>query len=844
MTSRRSSRARRLLALAAASALLPAAAAAHSQLAPIAGKKLSIETNAGKPSKSHFTFQSEKGEPALVVAVDHDPRAEGFALLVVGEGGGANRSELIELDAALWKPIGDGADPKGWKYKDKDGTRGGVTQVVLKDGRLKIKAKGELWSFSPGEPQDSIWVHASIEDEWYCAQFGGVVQKNDAGVFKARDAAAPGACPQATEPVCGNAEQEVGEACDDGNLVDDDACANDCASAACEGAEYASTFEAIQDVIFEGYACASALCHGGSAVADSGLELQPRSAGDPDAIMDVNYDALLNAVPPAFFLAEHFVVPGDSKTSLLYQALFKGTHCDQPSPPAECEALMHLPRGMPVGGSLQVQELEAVDLWLRGGAPRDLVVAGTADKLDACLPPADPLKIDPPEPPPAGQGFQLRSSAWDLPSQSENEVCFATYYDLTTLVPESEQFDCPGAFGPNNPSDKCFRWHGQTLVQDPQSHHSIIHIYTGDTSVSDPVWGIWTYKMNDGPADPLHGETCYPQAIDPAKGYNEGCSSGDPPDGEPRRGAACVGFGPGDFQIAAPQFSGSQETYNEIEFADGVYGVLPMSGIIGWNSHAFNLTLGDSTMNQYLNMEFAGSHNLYPARGIFDSSKIFWPVGPTYFSNFLGPWHDVPPFETREFCWTYEIPQGAHLFSLGSHTHRHGVRWRTWEPPNTPCGNFATCAAPTDPGADDRLIYVSTVYNDPVQLDLDPNDPRYIFDEPAAEDRTFKFCSLYDNGATPDSPPVKRQSTSPVPPDVFGLIVGGPCEDSQLACINSNPASSTYGQACGAQPEAARDAFCDSSTGAGDGACDACPLRGGFATEDEMLILLGTYYVP
>ena len=30
----------------------------------------------------------------------------------------------------------------------------------------------------------------------------------------------------------------------------------------------------------------------------------------------------------------------------------------------------------------------------------------------------------------------------------------------------------------------------------------------------------------------------------------------------------------------------------------------------------------------------------------------------------------------------------------------------------------------------------------------------------------------------------------------------------------------------------------------GDGECDACPLRGGVTTEDEMFILIGAYFTP
>ena len=100
--------------------------------------------------------------------------------------------------------------------------------------------------------------------------------------------------------------------------------------------------------------------------------------------------------------------------------------------------------------------------------------------------------------------------------------------------------------------------------------------------------------------------------------------------------------------------------------------------------------------------------------------------------------------------------------------------------------------------------------------------------------RRYKFCSLYDNGATnPDE--VKRQSTSPnPPPPIPPGLAGGPCSDAVVACM----AGPRKGQLCHGD-----DRQCDSSSGAADGVCDACPLLGGVTTEDEMFILLGLYYV-
>lgn len=38
-------------------------------------------------------------------------------------------------------------------------------------------------------------------------------------------------------------------------------------------------------------------------------------------------------------------------------------------------------------------------------------------------------------------------------------------------------------------------------------------------------------------------------------------------------------------------------------------------------------------------------------------------------------------------------------------------------------------------------------------------------------------------------------------------------------------------------------AACDSSADANDGDCDACPLTGGFRTEDELFVLFGNCWI-
>jgi len=806
---------------------LPLSVQAHDATFPIGGDSVSIET-VGDPSTWTFNF-STTGQGALDLL--HDPQLDATTLLVRGLGPNAGRTSLIRLDQGKWS-----ADPGtgGYQYTDLTGAQGGVESVALAPGSLSIFAEGANWPWDVTGGQDQVWVEFALGEELFCAEFDALnatatVSANTAGSFAATAAPAPPAC---QEPVCGNGIHELGEECDDGDFDNGDGCTDQCVTAPCDQVAYASTWEAIQSVVIgqtalEGYNCL--FCHDPLNPAPPLFTETP-----PDLRPGFAYQSLVNV--PSANLANHedYVEPGEPIASFLYRKL-----------EARTEGIA-LPVGegfgMPAGAvpALTHDHLHAVEKWIRGGAPETGVVEGTAEALGTCLPPPTPLKIPPPPPPPVGTGVQLVQTPWDLPAQSEDEICMATYYDFTgtNLVPEEYQVDCPGAFGANNPSNKCFLYHERTLLQDPQSHHSIIHIYTGAYDINyvdtpaqgQPIrqFGPFTYKGGESA-----GLACDPAVVDPATGSHPGCS------GPVVSDVACltfnafgvsVAFGPPDYNnaVTAPTFAGSQEPYDETIFAPGVYAVLPMAGAVVWNSHAFNLTTQDSTMDQYLNLGLAGpSDRLYPVRGIFDSESIFS--------------EDVLPYQTQEVCRTYLIEQGARLFNLNSHTHRHGVRFRIWEPPHRPCypdqfGNG--CSPPAD---NSQLIYVSTEYTDPVQLNFEPPvlyesaNPSPDPDAPENDDRRFLYCSLYDNGSTPSSPAIKQQSTSPAAPVNFDILIpfqggdGGPCGNDRVACLGGSNA----GALCGGD-----DGLCPGGT------CDACPVRGGVTTEDEMLIMIGSYYIP
>jgi cysteine-rich repeat protein len=910
-----------LFAALVATSLAARDAGAHAQAYPMAGVDVLIQSDQG-PGSQAFSFTGTHGVP-----VNHNPAANSSAVLVRGVGASGGRTEAITLNPALWTNTGS-----GWLYTDPSGARGGITRVSMEPGVLEIDGKLENWTWfpagpSPAGPQDEVWVHFRVEDEWYCAQFPGgpAGPNNQAGHFAASGAPAPGSCPA---PVCGNGIHEAGEGCDDGNLETGDGCEVTCLRGSCTAESFESTFEGIQKVIFDSqYGCTNDACHG--VAAEGGLDLRKEESALPG--VPTSYLSLLGpdglGAPSSEGLLKR-VLPNEPDESRLFLKL-KAKKPGYTGP--------DVGTGMPTGlFALSDDHLEAMRLWIRGGAPLDLVVPNTAELLGTCFPPSDPLKTPPPEPPPMQAGFQLQQTPYPLlgvaSSQGETELCMATYYDLSSRVPLDARVPCPEQYqfrkgcvpedgdprgrpdpcqttddcgsgevcepvkNASNPTSECFAYDRLRVIQDPQSHHSIVNIYTGAADTNDPGWDDpetaelkWSYKFE--PTDPrssMNGQECDPLAIDPDLGYNPGCSS------EPQGSIACVGYGPNDLGNLnlltgggggnLPQLSLSQEVYYDFAYPDGVYNVIPLRGIVVWNSHAFNLTQTDSTMAQFVNVEYApAQHRQHESQDIFEAGWIF--------AQF------VEPFQKKEICATYTAPKGARIFQLSSHTHRHGTQWRTWLPPNTPCrpacptpeddpymGLFQTGFAnalcdPNSPlplcsdldgdghDADDYPPdpavrppeYFSTAYEDPQNLKF---DPPLAMDSDDEKDRTFLYCSVFDNGS-PTAPPhahVKRWSTSPFPPPLFldsSLLefLGGPCywqssTFGNVACLNEgpkqgqncfNPALYSQGSIDGFSPGADHD-FCN-SPGQDDGVCDACPVHGGVTTEDEMFILLGNYYL-
>jgi len=620
-------------------------------------------------------------------------------------------------------------------------------------------------------------------------------------------------CPPA---VCGDGMQSSPEECDDGNQYDGDGCRADCTKTNCT--VFPTTFDLIQRAIFENHGCTNDSCHG--AAQSGGMDL--RAGSSYAHLIDVDAQTV-----PGF----KRIAAGDKDGSLLWINLAGATLPDQYKAPL---------RAMPLGlAPISADELEALRLWIEtGGAARDANLPAAASLLNACVPEPEPVKIEPLAPPAAGSGVQLHMPAYTLRAHSESEVCFSTYYDISDQIPAAFLTD----------DGLRFRYESIDIRQDPLSHHLIVDVFRGNEAANDPVWG--TYKCRGGEHD---GAVCDPLDL-------TACGSGACATDPDPTAIACIGFGPtpGLGTLTSGGFAFAQETTAHFRYPHQVYNELPVRGVLLWNSHAFNLTSKDGTLEAWVNINFPDAEQQkYKAEQIFNVSKIFWT---DRFPPIPSP--VLPTFQDMEVCQIHIVgPEGgfgnsviqsdetAHIFELSGHMHQHGVRFQIFRGRFTckggandgqACSPFQVEMCPagqcTDDGGRDpqqALLYTNYIYNDPIILRLDP--PILMSGSAPLVDRTFTYCGHYDNGKAPNIEKVKRRSTSPPAGVLFDFFsVGGPCAESATRCIGGP----NHNQLCNGD-----DAVCESSPGAGDGDCDACPLTGGFRTQDEMFVLFGNYWV-
>ncbi len=699
----------------------PGPVSAHDVKLAIDGKRLIVKADKG-PDKQKLVFVSKN---QAFIGVQHDPATTGSWLLVRGHGPDGGSTGRIDLDATKWKTLTKRGKVVGYKYVDKTGSRGGIKRVLLKPTQLIIRAKGENWPWSPSGPQSSVSVHFGLEEETFCASFGGDIKKNEIGYFKAINSFAPVACAE----ICGNGVIELGEECDDGNLDEADGCTSACSAAVCSSETFGSTFEGIQQRVFEEQGCTNLVCHGATP-GQGGLNLAP----------PVAY-ANLFEVPSAGSALQR-VVPAAPRDSSLYLKLLKAIEPTTDVPGAG------MPSGLP---AIPEDLLEAVRLWIEQAAPMTGTVAGTEALLGGCFPPPVPISIEPLDPPDPTEGFQLEMPGVHLAQQSELEQCFATYYDVSDVVPAQFK-DWTGTQ---------FFSDDAIVRMDPHSHHLVIMDSTiGSAEVDHPSFGIW--RCAGGARD---GVVCDPldQTFCGAGGFCRSRVSSN---------TACIGYGPPGGATAAglDSLGAAGAGSATLEFAPGLFRKLPLQAIVYWNPHAFNLTDVDHSLKAYLNLMYTDDLQ-QEVRAVRDISSIYIAAG-------------QPPYTRQSYCTSYLFEQGSRVVTLNSHTHQRGEHfWMEL--------------------ADGSRIYDSFEYSDPVNQVF---DPPLAFDSPISSERRVTYCATYNNGVgpggVPDPATVRRRS---VTPDNASLCWPTACTAGKVGGSCSGPSDHAV---CDSTPGAG-DGFCD-----------------------------------
>ena len=476
------------------------------------------------------------------------------------------------------------------------------------------------------------------------------------------------------------------------------------------------------------------------------------------------------------------VHPADTERSFLYDKIVSWVD----------DSIVFSGGRMPPTGALSEQAINLIRFWIYGGAPRDAMIQGTDEILaDSCLAPPGVFDIEPLDAPAPGVGVQMTMPSQLVAMASETETCMFVYEDFCDDVPEESRIE-----GTN-----LFRYGIDEIRMPPFSHHLIVLAPLanfGSEEIGPETFSDWACR--GGASD---GESCDPKDAD-------ACGEGRCATPLMKR-MGCNGYEPanGAFML---NYAGTQQPQSYRTLPENVYGVAPCRTVVGYNLHAFNLTQEDAPVTARVNFEFAIDPKWRLRYISTDEPAKYGPLSPFGIGRLMQ--EGAAAYSENTLCTEVTLPQGAYLAGGTSHTHALGAR-STWRNP------------------DGELIYDSRFYNDPVVLRYD--DPIHFPDEDPAT-RTFEFCTLYRNGVDKDGNiDVERMSRSSTRPYTFGgpsATEGAGCEPYR--CVNEGVDRRAIDCDDGIANLKGDDAACDSSPGAGDGFCDACSIRGGITTQDEM----------
>lgn len=266
------------------------------------------------------------GRWSTPLAADVHPERDGARLRMAG-GPGEGDTGTILLPADRWRRAHGTL-----RYLDRRGRARGIQRVALRvgsrGGTLAIRGRSPNWAYPLTRTQTRLAIILSIDTTHVCAELGSADLVQRGARLLGTSRTPPASCPCAVT--------------------------------------FASTFAAIQSVIFAGHTCTQAICHG-AAPGTGGLDLRPENAYRDLVGVPSNYDG-----------GRVRVLPGAPESSLLWQKLAGRT--------LKLEGVPLSP--MPIGDPpLSRAELDAVAQWIAAGAPETSIVPATATLLDVCLSP-------------------------------------------------------------------------------------------------------------------------------------------------------------------------------------------------------------------------------------------------------------------------------------------------------------------------------------------------------------------------------------------------------------------------------------------------------------------------
>jgi hypothetical protein len=137
----------------------------------------------------------------------------------------------------------------------------------------------------------------------------------------------------------------------------------------------------------------------------------------------------------------------------------------------------------------------------------------------------------------------------------------------------------------------------------------------------------------------------------------------------------------------SPQLANTQAPQEYIPPIDGVYWEIPLSGVLAFNSHAFNLSDQDTVLHARVNFYY--------------TDQLDRKLVPVNVTNNIRIAAGQAPFTRQTHCASYTVPQGNAITVLTFHTHRRGEH--SWV-------NHPTLG----------MIYENFDYNDPLYKRFEP----------------------------------------------------------------------------------------------------------------------------